>query len=204
MLVAFERNGKPFGQPENGCHIGHVADNVNGATGAGVGEGVFLDEGGDVGAEEFSDVFLESFFKEDFVEDLEEEEEDKRARRSVPIHDFLLLRFWEKAAVSYIRSSVVFLLFIPTKHKLVAIGAVRDGSLVHGAESCSVFKNLLASFLGVNSDHGLSCRTLEIVLLDHTIAFEDLLHGFGSVEGEQSICRSTSEAVRKTCEEDIG
>lgn len=96
MLVAFERNGKPFGQPEDGCHVGHVADNVNRATGAGVGEGVFLDEGGDVGAEEFSDVFLESFFEEDFVEDLEEEEEDKRARRSVPIHDFLLLRFWKK------------------------------------------------------------------------------------------------------------
>lgn len=96
MLVAFERNGKPFGQPEDGRHVGHVADNVNGATGAGVGEGVFLDEGGDVGAEEFPDVFLESFFEEDFVEDLEEEEEDKRARRSVPIHDFLLLRFWKK------------------------------------------------------------------------------------------------------------
>lgn len=93
MLVAFERNGKPFGQPEDGCHVGHVADNVNRATGAGVGEGVFLDEGGDVGAEEFSDVFLESFFEEDFVEDLEE---DKRARRSVPIHDFLLLRFGKK------------------------------------------------------------------------------------------------------------
>lgn len=89
MLVAFERNGKPFGQPEDGRHVGHVADNVNGATGAGVGEGVFLDEGGDIGAEEFSDVFLESFFEEDFVEDLEEEE-------SVPIHDFLLLRFGKK------------------------------------------------------------------------------------------------------------
>lgn len=201
MLVAFERNGKPFGQPEDGCHVGHVADNVNGATGAGVGEGVFLDEGGDVGAEEFSDVFLESFFEEDFVEDLEEEE-DKREKNTDDQYEFMLRCKGE--VMSYIRSSVVFLLFIPTKHKLVAIGAVRDGSLVHGAEGCSVFKNLLTSFLGVNSDHGLSCRTLEVVLLDHTIAFEDLLHGFGSVEGEQSVCRSTSEAVRKTSEEDLG
>lgn len=83
---------------------------------------------------------------------------------------------------TYIRSRVVFLLFIPAKHELMTICAVLHCCLVHRTECSSILKDLLAGVLRMHRNNGPGCRTLEIVLLDHAIALKDLLYGLRRVE----------------------
>lgn len=98
----------------------------------------------------------------------------------------------------------MFALLIPAQEELVPIGAVFDSLLVHHPKRFPVLEYLLASGLCLHRDNSIvASRALEVVLLDDSVVFEDLLDSLWSVEWHQSIRGSAGIAARKTIKDQL-
>lgn len=169
-----QRDGESLSEPEDGGNVRDVSDDIDRCSRVRIIERAFLDQISDVGAEPLRDIRLEAFFEENFVKEIG----------------------------AFVMSS----LLVPTDHEVVSISTIPDGSLVHDTEVVTIFEDLLASLLRVDAND-LRCvcgRFLQIVLLNHAIAFENLPCRFGCIEWQQSICRSASEFSWKPREQKIG
>ena len=91
---------------------------------------------------------------------------------------------FEKDPVEEVGAFIVSLSLIPANHEIVPVSTVSNSGLVHDTEVVAILEDLLATLLRVYADNlcGVCRRSSEIILLDHTIAFDDASRGFGCIE----------------------
>ena len=98
--------------------------------------------------------------------------------------DVLFEPFLEKYLVQNLGPFVMFLLFVPPNHEVMSCCAIANSSLVHDDEALAVIENCFAAFLRLDADDlVVAGRTLDIVLVEDAVAFDDALSCLGRVEG---------------------
>ena len=157
FLKSLKGNGEFFCEPEDGCDIGDISDDVDGSPAAiGVFHGMLSDELRNVGSEEFGDIGLEAVFEEGRVKDV----------RAIvmtlcvvpPNHEIVTV-----CAVAngfLVHDAEVLAIF---KDSLAAIECV-DTNDIHTTR-----------------------WPVQVVVLDSLVLFQDLLGCLGSVEWKQCI-----------------
>jgi hypothetical protein len=121
------------------------------------------------------------------------------------LSDVLLEPGLEEYFVQEAGARIVASWIVPPDHEVVAIRTVSNGFLVHHGKTLSVFEDLLAAFVGVNSDDfHVALGTLEIVEINDFILLQDSICCLRSIEREEDVWRGACPGCWKAIKEEMG